>query len=67
MAMPKGFKHSEATKAKMRASHRGVKFSDERRASMKAAAKRREARRRKEEAALRARLKEYERLGRKAT
>jgi NUMOD3 motif len=56
----KGHKHSEETKRQMSRSHTGIKFSDERKAIMSAAAKRREARRRREDAELRARLAEYE-------
>ena len=54
--MNKGERHSEATKRRMKRAHKGVKFSDERRANMSAAAQRREARRR----AMEARLAEYE-------
>jgi NUMOD3 motif len=57
VGLPKGFKHSEATKLKMSRSHRGVKFTDERRANHRVAAQRREANRR----AMEARLREYER------
>lgn len=46
MGMPKGFRHTEATKDKMRKAHTGVKFSEERKAVMKAAAQKREERRR---------------------
>ena len=41
--MNNGERHSEATKRRMKRAHKGVKFSDERKANMKAAAVRREA------------------------
>ncbi len=56
----KGHKHTEATKRQMSEAHRGVTFSAERKAIHSAAAKRRYARERAEDAALRARLAEYE-------
>jgi NUMOD3 motif len=44
-------RHSAETKRKMSAAHKGVKFSDERRANMKRAAQERERARRERERA----------------
>jgi len=55
--MKKGTHHSDATRRRISRAHKGVKFSAERRANMKAAALRREARRR----AMEAKLATYER------